>query len=202
MEEIKKLNIYQKLQKCRAELSKEKLTKSGENKFSNYKYFELGDFLPKVNKLFFENGLASEFNLYEKIAKLRVIDSEDPTSQIIFTVPVAEANIKGTSPIQVLGGQITYLRRYLYINALEIAESDMVNPQNQNVSEEEQELKMIYMSKMSNLMLETSTDYEEIYKYFKVQSDSDMNLKQLKEAVEVLKKKKAKAKETSRGDVF
>lgn len=202
MEEIKKLNIYQKLQKCRAELSKEKLTKSGENKFSNYKYFELGDFLPKVNKLFFENGLASEFNLYEKIAKLRVIDSEDPTSQIIFTVPVAEANIKGTSPIQVLGGQITYLRRYLYINALEIAESDMVNPQNQNVSEEEQELKMIYMSKMSNLMLETSTDYEEIYKYFKVQSDSDMNLKQLKEAVEVLKKKKAKAKETSKGDVF
>ena len=200
MEEIKKLNIYQKLQKCRAELSKEKLTKSGENKFSNYKYFELGDFLPKVNKLFFENGLASEFNLYEKIAKLRVIDSEDPTSQIIFTVPVAEANIKGTSPIQVLGGQITYLRRYLYINALEIAESDMVNPQNQNVSEEEQELKMIYMSKMSNLMLETSTDYEEIYKYFKVQSDSDMNLKQLKEAVEVLKKKKAK--ETSKGDVF
>lgn len=200
MEEIKKLNIYQKLQKCRAELSKEKLTKSGENKFSNYKYFELGDFLPKVNKLFFENGLASEFNLYEKIAKLRVIDSEDPTSQIIFTVPVAEANIKGTSPIQILGGQITYLRRYLYINALEIAESDMVNPQNQNVSEEEQELKMIYMSKMSNLMLETSTDYEEIYKYFKVQSDSDMNLKQLKEAVEVLKKKKAK--ETSRGDVF
>lgn len=200
MEEIKKLNIYQKLQKCRAELSKEKLTKSGENKFSNYKYFELGDFLPKVNKLFFENGLASEFNLYEKIAKLRVIDSEEPTSQITFTVPVAEANIKGTSPIQVLGGQITYLRRYLYINALEIAESDMVNPQNQNVSEEEQELKMIYMSKMSNLMLETSTDYEEIYKYFKVQSDSDMNLKQLKEAVEVLKKKKAK--ETSRGDVF
>lgn len=200
MEEIKKLNIYQKLQKCRAELSKEKLTKSGENKFSNYKYFELGDFLPKVNKLFFENGLASEFNLYEKIAKLRVIDSEDPTSQIIFTVPVAEANIKGTSPIQVLGGQITYLRRYLYINALEIAESDMVNPQNQNVSEEEQELKMIYMSKMSDLMLETSTDYGEIYKYFKVQSDSDMNLKQLKEAVEVLKKKKAK--ETSRGDVF
>lgn len=200
MEEIKKLNIYQKLQKCRAELSKEKLTKSGENKFSNYKYFELGDFLPKVNKLFFENGLASEFNLYEKIAKLRIIDSEDPTSQIIFTVPVAEANIKGTSPIQVLGGQITYLRRYLYINALEIAESDMVNPQNQNVSEEEQELKMIYMSKMSNLMLETSTDYEEIYKYFKVQSDSDMNLKQLKEAVEVLKKKKAK--ETSKGDVF
>lgn len=200
MEETKKLNIYQKLQKCRAELSKEKLTKSGENKFSNYKYFELGDFLPKVNKLFFENGLASEFNLYEKIAKLRVIDSEDPTSQIIFTVPVAEANIKGTSPIQVLGGQITYLRRYLYINALEIAESDMVNPQNQNVSEEEQELKMIYMSKMSTLMLETSTDYEEIYKYFKVQSDNDMNLKQLKQAVAILEKKKEK--ESNKGDVF
>lgn len=200
MEEIKKLNIYQKLQKCRAELSKEKLTKSGENKFSNYKYFELGDFLPKVNKLFFENGLMSEFNLYEKIAKLRVIDSEEPTSQIIFTVPVAEAKINGTSPIQVLGGQITYLRRYLYINALEIAESDMVNPQNQNVSDEEQELKMIYMNKMSNLMLETSTDYEEIYKYFEVQSDSDMNLKQLKKAVAILERKKAK--ETSKGDVF
>lgn len=196
MEEKKTKNVYEKLQKCRAELNKKKLTKSGHNKFSNYKYFELSDFLPSVNELFYENGLSSEFNLYDKAATLKIIDVDDPKSVIVFKTPIADATIKGSSPIQALGGQITYLRRYLYINALEIAENDMVNNSEEDkVTEEEQELILIYMDKVTQLVRDTDTDYEEFLKYFNVKSNSEMTLKQLKQGVAILEKKKNKNKE-------
>lgn len=193
-EEIR-LNIYEKLQKCRAELNKKKLTKSGHNKFSNYKYFELGDFLPIVNELFYQNGLSSYFNLDGSEAILTIVDVNDRESTIRFQIPVAEAPIKGSSPIQALGGQITYLRRYLYINALEIAENDQIDNQENTMSKEEQELILIYMDKMGKLIFDTNTDREEILKHFKVKSDSEMTLQQLKQAVAILEKKKQKNKE-------
>lgn len=192
------MNVYKKLQKCRTELNEKKLSKSGLNKFSGYKYFELKDFLPTVNKLFYQNGLSSEFSLYDKAAVLKIIDVDDVKSQIIFKVPVAEATIKGSSPIQALGGKITYLRRYLYINALEIAESDLINKQDgttNKLTKEEEELILIYMGKMKDLEHETNTDHEEILKYFKVESDMNMDLQQLKQAVAILETKKKKNKE-------
>lgn len=192
------MNVYKKLQKCRTELNEKKLSKSGLNKFSGYKYFELKDFLPTVNKLFYQNGLSSEFSLYDKAAVLKIIDVDNINSQIVFKVPVAEATIKGSSPIQSLGGKITYLRRYLYINALEIAESDLINKQdasNNKLTKEEEELILIYMGKMKNLEIETDTAHEEILKYFKVESDMNMDLQQLKQAVAILETKKKKNKE-------
>lgn len=193
--ENKKVNIYEKLQKCRYELSKKKLTKSGHNKFSNYKYFELGDFLPAVNELFYQNGLSSEFNLYDKVAILKIIDVDDNKQEIIYKIPVADAPIKGSTPIQALGGQITYLRRYLYINALEIAESDIIDGQENTMSKEEEELILIYMDKMNKLILETDTNREEMLNHFKVKSDGEMTLQQLKQAVNILNVKKNKNKE-------
>lgn len=194
-EKNNKLNVYQKLQKCRAELNKKKLTKSGHNKFSNYKYFELGDFLPIVNELFYQNGLSSYFNLDGAEAILTIVDVENSETSIIFKIPIADATIKGSTPIQALGGQITYLRRYLYINALEIAENDQIDGQENTMSKEEQELILIYMDKMNKLIFDTNTDRGEILKYFKVKSDSEMTLQQLKQAVSILEEKKQKNKE-------
>ena len=45
------MNIYEKMQKAKVDLQKEDLKKTGENKFSNYKYYELGDFMPAINKI-------------------------------------------------------------------------------------------------------------------------------------------------------
>ncbi len=189
-------SVYEKLQKCRAILGDKKIAKSGKNSYSKYEYFELKDFLPIVNKLFEENKLTSIFNLNKEEATLKIINIENISDEVVFSVPVAEAQISGCSPIQALGGQITYLRRYLYINALEIAESDMQNrekPVEKNVAEEE--LKVIYMSKVDSLIAETGTDYEDLNKHFKVTSSKDLNLAQLKEAVKILELKKSKQKE-------
>lgn len=119
------MNVYEKLQNCRVELQKMNLKKTGENKFAGFKYYELADFLPTVNELFLKHKLYSNFSIDNNEAILNITNIEKPDETIIFTSPIAEANIKGCTPVQSLGGVHTYLKRYLYINALEIVENDM-----------------------------------------------------------------------------
>jgi hypothetical protein len=117
------MNIYQKLQKIRVELQNCKFKKSGKNDFAKYTYYELGDFLPKINELMLENGMTSTVN-FNGHATLTLINTEKPEETISFESPVAEANLKGCHPVQNLGAVQTYLRRYLYTNAFEIVEND------------------------------------------------------------------------------
>lgn len=118
--------IEQKLQKCRVELQNKKLKKSGENKFAKFKYFELADFLPTVNKMFAENNMFSNFSIQGDVATLTITDCDDKTYQT-FTSNIADADVKGCTAIQSLGAVHTYLKRYLYLNALEIVEGDALD---------------------------------------------------------------------------
>ncbi len=45
------MSIHKKLMQARLKLQDTHLTKSGHNKFAGYKYFELGDFLPTIQKI-------------------------------------------------------------------------------------------------------------------------------------------------------
>ena len=118
-------NIYEKLQAARVELQNKKLKKSGKNKFSGFDYFELSDFLPSVNEIFNRNKMLSRFYIVNDNAVLDVINSEKPDETISFMMPTAELELKGCNKLQALGGVNTYLRRYLYLNALEIVEADL-----------------------------------------------------------------------------
>ena len=189
MKEENKKNIYEKLQLCRVKLNDKKIKKSGKNSYSGYEYFELKDFLPIVNQLFEENKISSIFNLDTEEATLDIINTENVEDRIVFSIPVAEASIKGSSPVQALGGQITYLRRYLYINALEIAESDIQDKEltDNIVQTNEESLKLL--ADFDELLIATETDREEVYKYFKVKDNTKMTNSQLKLAIELLKKK-------------
>lgn len=121
------MNLYQKLQKARIALQNTQLKKSGHNKFAGFKYFELGDLLPHINNIFDALGLFSAFNIKDGLATLTIVDTEKPEQAIQFTSPVADAQVKGTTPVQSLGAVHTYLKRYLYLNALEIIENDMLD---------------------------------------------------------------------------
>lgn len=129
MAEVKPKNVYQKIQLVRHTLSKSDLKKTGKNKHLDYNYFELGDFLPKLNDLMNEHGLMSHFSMQVSdggnIAVLSIIDTDDSESQVQFSCPLREASMP--NPIQSLGATITYLRRYLLMIAFEIAESDVVD---------------------------------------------------------------------------
>lgn len=120
-------NVYVKLQSARVRLQAAGLKKTGENTYSHFKYFQLDDFLPTVNKIFAELGLCSVFSITGDTAVLTIVNAEDTTQAVTFTSPIAEAGIKGASAIQQLGGIHTYMRRYLWLMAMEITEADTVD---------------------------------------------------------------------------
>jgi hypothetical protein len=120
------MSVYQKLQKARMALQATELKKSGHNKFSNYYYFELGDFLPAIQKICAEMNLCGVVSFNHDMAYLQINDTEDGTS-VMFTSPMSSAALKGCHDVQNLGAVQTYLRRYLWVNAFEIVEHDALD---------------------------------------------------------------------------
>lgn len=124
-----KLNVYQRLQKARVELQNKNIKKSGKNKYSGFTYFELADFIPSINEIFLKLGLSSNFSIQDDLANLFIINTDNLEDNILFTSPIKEASLKGCVPIQEIGAIHTYMRRYLYLNALEIVEPDRLDPE-------------------------------------------------------------------------
>lgn len=120
------MSVYKKLNEARIALQGEKLNKSGNNKFAGYTYFELGDFLPTINRIFNNIGLCGVVSFGEELATLTITDVDD-NSSVVITSPMKEANLKGCHPIQNLGAVETYTRRYLWVTALEIVEHDVLD---------------------------------------------------------------------------
>lgn len=60
-------NVKAKLQTARVMLQEENPKKTGDNKFANFMFFQLEDFLPIVNKIFAKLGLHSEFNITTEV---------------------------------------------------------------------------------------------------------------------------------------
>jgi hypothetical protein len=130
MEKNKTMNIHEKLPLARVKLQNMNLKKNGRNKFAGFTYYELGDFLPEINKIFVELKLDSIFSINEaRLAILTIVNAENPSETVTFSSPTADAQKKGCSPIQGIGAVHTYMRRYLYMNALNIVENDSLEAQ-------------------------------------------------------------------------
>jgi hypothetical protein len=121
------MNVHQKLMRARIILQGKKLSKSGQNKFAGYQYFELGDFLPTVQEIFAELGLCGTVSFSADLATLTVVDAEKPEGSIVFTSPMGSANLKGCHEVQNIGAVETYQRRYLWVSAMEIVEHDALD---------------------------------------------------------------------------
>jgi len=120
------MSVHQKLMQARLNLQATKLEKTGHNKFAGYKYFELGDFLPVVQKIFFDLKLSGYVSFLPDVAVLTITDIEDGT-QLFINSPMSSAALKGAHDIQNLGAVQTYLRRYLWVAAMEIVEHDILD---------------------------------------------------------------------------
>lgn len=120
------MGVHKKLMTARMRLQGTELKKSGHNKFAGYQYFELGDFLPQINKIFHEEGLCGVVSYTKDYADLTITDTEDGTCLSISS-PMVEANLKGAHAIQNLGAVETYQRRYLWMTAMEIVEHDALD---------------------------------------------------------------------------
>lgn len=120
------MNIYEKLAAARVELQQADIKKSGHNNFSGYDYFELRDFLPEINALMAKYKLLGVCSFTAEEATLTIYDAEEPET-LVFRSPHAAAELKGCHPIQNQGAVETYQRRYLWMAAFEIVDSDALD---------------------------------------------------------------------------
>ena len=121
------MNVYQKLNVARAKFHSIELKKSGHNKFAGYKYFELGDFIIPALDIFKEVGLTGIISFGKETADMRIVNNEKPEQVILIESPMSSAALKGCHEVQNLGAVQTYLRRYLWVAALEIVEHDALD---------------------------------------------------------------------------
>jgi len=118
--------IYAKLNEARRAFHAQAHEKSGENKYANYFYFELSDFLPDALKAFDSAGLCGVVSFGAEEARMKIVDVESGAVETIAT-PMSSAALKGCHPVQNLGAVQTYLRRYLWSAAIELVEADKVD---------------------------------------------------------------------------
>lgn len=197
MKEDKKINLYQKIQKIKKELSDKKLKKTGENKYSGFKYYELNDFVPALVELCDKYQVFTKFEFEREKAMLTIANSEDPSETITYSMPSEELELKGANKIQALGGIQTYLRRYLYMTAFDIVENEMFDNGKSKVEstigeekdEDKQKENLKLLAEFKKLINETETDVEKVYETFKVDNDMKFTQPMLKKAIAILNKK-------------
>lgn len=121
------MNVYEKLNKARMMFQNANIKKSGINKYAGYTYFELSDILPVVNKICEEVKATCVISFFNDYAELHFVNAEKPNEEVRFTSPMSKATLKGCHDVQNLGAVETYIKRYLYQNCFEIAESDALD---------------------------------------------------------------------------
>jgi hypothetical protein len=115
-----------KLAQARTQFHARQLKKTGRNEFAGYDYFELADFLVPALEIFAELKLIGVVSFGIDMATMTITDLEDGTQHLI-TSPMSTAKLKACHEVQNLGAVQTYLRRYLWVAALEIVEHDALN---------------------------------------------------------------------------
>ena len=130
----KTANVYQRLLMARSKFLDANVEKSGKNMHLSFKYFELEDIVPTAIRIFNEVGLISVVNFTPDVATMEIINTENPDESVSFVAPfnqiapiVSNTGKQATNEMQALGSSITYMRRYLYMIALDICESDSIN---------------------------------------------------------------------------
>lgn len=195
-----KMNVYQKLAIARAELGNRPLKKSGVNKYAGYSYFELNDFIGEINKIFKELNLISVFNikmndLGVETAFLDIVNADNPTETLTFEASTAEAGMKGATPIQMLGAKHTYMRRYLWLEAMEIAENDAQDAIPANERETTTKAQMATQGQLTIISKQDPERVKKMLEFYKVNEIKELTFRQASDAIKAFSKdKKAEEK--------
>jgi len=130
--------LPKKIQYLKVWLQEQNLKKTGINTFNKFEYFQLPDFLPLVNRKMFELDMFAHFEIKPPLVNsengvflspemaVLTISNCDMSERMTYACPTA-VNNAGGNPIQAAGGVHTYLRRYLWIDALDVAEGDEID---------------------------------------------------------------------------
>lgn len=127
-------NVYQKLIKAREQFLNSDVQKTGKNMHLSFKYFELDDIVPTAIRIFATIGLVPVVNFTTDTATMTIVNTDNPEDTVAFVAPfnqiapiMSNTGKQATNEMQALGSSITYMRRYLYMMALDICESDSID---------------------------------------------------------------------------
>lgn len=149
-----KKNIYQKLTYLQSRIADAGIKKTGNVSLGygkgGYGYFQLKDFTSLQLKIADEIGLCFITNFEDTKATLTIVNSDKPDETITVAcrnIPIPDLVYNGTNKegeevkltdeakfqkqIKLEGAAQTYLRRYLSVNALNLAETDAIEESTQ-----------------------------------------------------------------------
>lgn len=136
--ETKKVNknLNESIIQIRVDLQNSKIKKSGINKYAGFAYYELADFLPRLNELMLQYGINDKFTIEEDKATLTLIKGGETQSYNIpferFDTPLNKNGSPSMQDIQYLGALNTYYKRYLYLNAFGITDGEVIDSMDNN----------------------------------------------------------------------
>jgi len=209
---MKEKNLNESIISIRVELQKAKLEKTGKNKFVGFDYFELSDFLPKLNELMLSYGVNDNFTIvmnemggYD--AKLVLIKGEEKQEYRmpfkIFETPIStkidkntgeEKQVKSMQDIQYLGALNTYYKRYLYLNAFGITDGDVIDGlDNTNVDANKSQSKVIYATPKQVEFLASKYQGENLTKLLQANNITKLEELTIQKASELIKKLKERS---------
>lgn len=171
--------IYESLQEdIRLPMSKMNLKKTGYNKHLGYNYFELGDFLPQATDLLAKAGMCTVFSIrYDQNGvEMATLTLYKGAEQIVFTTPTAEVpNMNG---IFNLGSKHTYCKRYLYVNLLDLTETDGAEISNEGKADAPKENKKATAKQIEMIKgLYDEENQAKMLEYYKIEKLEDLSIK-------------------------
>lgn len=120
-----RIALYKKLNKARIEFMEKHVAARGENKFKNFNYITLEDIVYNALPILVNNGLALHHMLYQSPPVVEVIDLDTGYGELFGSNYNMELEEKNTNQkLQALGSSEKYLRRYIYLQILDIVEQD------------------------------------------------------------------------------
>lgn len=185
MEKVtKENNLNESIVRIKVGLQKSKIKKSGKNKYAGFNYYELADFLPKLNELMLENGINDSFTIENDSAILCLMKNNEKLLYKIpfklFETPVNKDGKPSMQDIQYLGALNTYYKRYLYLNAFGITDGEIIDSMNNDdIKNNPKESKTIKATdKQISIIKELCSD-EEIDKtleFYKIKNIEDLSI--------------------------
>ena len=167
------MELNKSIIKIRVQLQNSKIKKSGKNSFANFDYYELSDFLPKLNELMESEGVNDQFSI-DTEAKLTLIKDEEKQEYkmpfVRFETPPNKSAKPMMQDIQYLGALNTYYKRYLYLNAFGITDGEVIDSlDNSNLDSPNLDSpKIDYKQELTGYIDENGLDINEIAVQYKL----------------------------------
>lgn len=134
MEETKKVKNKSVKERVVAIINELSLQRAGKNDFQGFKYFKPDDILRNINPLLEKNNLITMFNMEyikesEMYRGILIIEDIISPEAVKYSFDIPLTQVKGAGQAQNAGATMTYCKRYMIMNAFNIADNE-VDPDN------------------------------------------------------------------------